>query len=84
MTGLAAGGVIKSTGTLANIGTGGHEWVVPLRPTDDATAEVIEAADDLDRKLPHPPTNGNNWWTVGDRLDEAMRARLIEFGNSVI
>jgi len=46
--------------------------------------EVIEAADELDRKLPHLPTNGNNWGTVGDRLDEAMRARLIEFGNSVI
>lgn len=46
--------------------------------------EVIEAADELDRKLPHPPETGNNWGTVGERLDEAMRARLLEFGKQVI
>ena len=84
MTDLAAGGVIEPTGTLAMIGTGGPEWVIPLRPTDEATAEVIEAADELDRKLPHPPTNGNNWGTVGERLDETVRQRLLEFGKWVV
>lgn len=47
------------------------------------TPEVIEAADAVEAKLPHPAP-GNNWGTVGERLDETMRARLIEFGKTVI
>lgn len=46
--------------------------------------EVIEAADELDKRLPHPSANGNNWGTIGERLDDTMRARLIEFGKQVI
>jgi hypothetical protein len=46
--------------------------------------EVVEAADELDKRLPHPPVTGNNWGTVADRLDDTMRARLIEFGKQVI
>lgn len=48
------------------------------------TPEVIDAADAVEAKLPHAPVTGNNWGTVGERLDEAMRARLIEFGKTVI
>jgi len=47
------------------------------------TPEVIEAADAVEAKLPNPAP-GNNWGTVADRLDETMRARLIEFGKTVI
>ena len=46
--------------------------------------EVIEAADVIDRKLPHPPPSGNNWGTVSDRLDEAMRTRLLELARAVV
>lgn len=46
--------------------------------------EVVEAADELGKRLPHPPVTGNNWGTIGDRLDETMRARLLEFGKQVI
>lgn len=46
--------------------------------------EVVEAADELDKRLPHPPVTGNNWGTIEDRLDEAMRARLLEFGKAVV
>lgn len=46
--------------------------------------EVVEAADELDKRLPHPPVTANNWGTIGDRLDDTMRARLIEFGKQVI
>lgn len=84
MTDLAPGGIVEPTGALAGIGTGGPEWVIPLRPTDKATAEVIEAADELDKRLPHPSTNGNNCGTVADRLDEAMRTRLLDLGKPVI
>ena len=48
------------------------------------TPEVIEAADAVEAKLPHAPVTGNNWGTVGERLDEAMRSRLLEFGKPVI
>lgn len=84
MTGLAAGGVVEPTGALAMIGTGGPEWVIPLHRANEATAEVIEAADELDKRLAHPPVTGNNWGTIEDRLDEAMRARLLEFGKAVV
>lgn len=46
--------------------------------------EVVEAADELDKRLPHPPVTGNNWGTVAERLDETMRHRLTEFGKAVI
>lgn len=46
--------------------------------------EIIDAADELDRKLPHPPPTGNNWGTVSDRLDDVMRNRLIEFAKRVV
>lgn len=84
MTDLAAGGIIEPSGALTMIGTGGPEWVIPLGRADEATAEVVEAADELDKRLPHPPVTGNNWGTIADRLDDAMRARLIEFGKQVI
>lgn len=64
--------------------------VCPLRSTVASgvnvidTPEVIDAADAVEAKLPHAPVTGNNWGTVGERLDEAMRARLIEFGKTVI
>jgi hypothetical protein len=48
------------------------------------TPEVIDAADAVEAKLPHSPVNGNNWGTVGERLDEAMRSRLLELGKPVI
>jgi hypothetical protein len=47
------------------------------------TPEVFEAADAVEAKLPNPAP-GNNWGTVGDRLDEAMRSRLLELGKPVI
>lgn len=46
--------------------------------------EVIEAADEVDRKLPHPPPSANNWGTVSDRLDEAMKTRLLEIARAVL
>lgn len=45
--------------------------------------EVIEAADELDRKLPHPPETGNNWGTVNDRLDDVMRNKLRDLFGTV-
>lgn len=84
MIDLATGGIVEPTGTLAGVGTDGPEWVIPLRPSDDATSEVIEAASELDKRLPHPLVNANNWGTIADRLDDTMRARLIEFGKQVI
>lgn len=80
---LAAGGIVPVTGILAEFGTDGPEWVVPLGRPSENTPEVIEAADAVEAKLPHPAP-GNNWGTVGERLDETMRARLIEFGKTVI
>lgn len=49
----------------------------------EVPVEVIEAADAVEAKLPHP-VPGNNWGTVGERLDEAMRSRLLELGKPVI
>jgi hypothetical protein len=49
----------------------------------DFPVEVLDAADAVEAKLPHP-VPGNNWGTVADRLDEAMRSRLLELGKSVI
>ena len=39
------------------------------------TPEVIEAADAVEAKLPHP-VPGNNWGTVKDRMDDVMRTKL--------
>jgi hypothetical protein len=83
MTELAAGGIVPVTGVLAEIGTGGPEWVLPLGRPSEGTPEVFEAADAVEAKLPQP-VPGNNRGTVGERLDEAMRSRLLELGKPVI
>lgn len=45
--------------------------------------EVIEAADELDKRLAHPPVTGNNWGTVNDRLDDVMRNKLRDLFGAV-
>ena len=48
--------------------------------------EVIAAADEVAAKIgkPGPHEKHANWDSIAHRLDETMRARLLEFGRQVI
>lgn len=48
--------------------------------------EIIEAADELEAKIgkPGPHQTHSDWDSIAHRLDDTMRARLLEFGRQVI